>query len=256
MRTGLLRLASFVLVMASLALGTAALGQNEHPVTGANGTAPPITINSCGPIINNNNNSTTSIAGIPIPASTSSGIQIEFVNESNKTATLVNFAVHSAGDHFVIRDVGTFSPGVSITHQFKNGQGQAFVLPAFISPNVTCHVTSVKFADGSVWEQGEPPTTSQPVVEQPASTKPALNVSPAQLTMAKSEESQLFLVTSSANVAAFKETDNCGKIATILVAVTADSSATYQVKPMATGSCSARVTDDQGNGVTIPIVIQ
>ncbi len=254
MRTGLLRVACAVLALVMLALSPKVLAQTQNPVTGANGAAPPITINSCGPILNNN--SSTTIAGIPIPASTSNGIEIEFVNESTKTATLINFAVHSSGDHFVIRDVGTFSPGVSIKHQFKNGQGQAFVLPAFISPNVTCHVTSAKFSDGSLWEQGEPPTTTQPVVEKPSPGNPALSVSPTQLTIGREEESQLFLVTSTAKVAAFKESDNCGKIANILVAVTADSSATYQVKPLAAGSCSARVADDQGNAVTVPIVIQ
>jgi len=37
------------------------------------------------------------------------------VNESNKTANLVNFDVDSNRDHFVIRDIGMFSPGVAAT---------------------------------------------------------------------------------------------------------------------------------------------
>ena len=242
----------FACALGLFGLPGAAAGQPNNPVVTPSNGAPPVTINSCGPIINRNQ--TTNIAGIPIPVSTSSGIAIEFVNESAQTATLVNFAVHSAGDHFVIRDVGKFSPGVSIRHEFRNGQGQAFVLPAFIAPNVTCHITSVKFADGSVWEKGEP-TASQPVIAPPSSVS-TLSANPAQLNISSSAESQLFLVSSAAKVATFRETDNCGKIATILVAATGDASATYSVKPLATGTCSARVSDEGGNAVTVPIVIQ
>jgi len=97
----------------SIALGDAG---TAAPATSA---SPPVTINSCGPIINDKN-ATTNVLGVPVPASMSSGIQIEFVNTANLPATLVNFAVDSAGDHFVIRDVGTFSPGVSIKHQYRS----------------------------------------------------------------------------------------------------------------------------------------
>ncbi|HLW37878.1 MAG TPA: hypothetical protein VKR99_05565, partial [Candidatus Eremiobacteraceae bacterium] len=81
----------------------AALGDSSTPTASS---PAPVTINSCGPIIDKS--ATTNVAGIPIPASTSSGIAIEFVNESSQPVTLVNFQVQSAGDQFVIRDVGTF----------------------------------------------------------------------------------------------------------------------------------------------------
>src|SRR6516164_7436844 len=68
----------------------------------AAGSVSPVTINSCGPLINKNQ--TQNVLGLQIPVSTSEGIAIEFVNESKKTATLVNFAVDSAGENFVIRD--------------------------------------------------------------------------------------------------------------------------------------------------------
>src|ERR1700736_1120382 len=116
-------------------------------------SVPPVTINSCGPIIDKNQKQT--IFGLAIPVSTSSGIAIEFVNESKQTATLVNFAVDSSGNNFVIRDVGKFSPGISIKHEYRNGQGQSFLLPAFIAPNVKCHVASVEFADGTIWRKGQ-----------------------------------------------------------------------------------------------------
>jgi hypothetical protein len=247
------------LICVSLILSAAprAVLGDAAPVAPPAGGEPPVTINSCGPIINKNSSQTSTIAGIPvpIPASSSSGIAIEFVNESNQTATLVNFAVDSAGDNFVIRDVGTFTPGVSIKHQYRNGAGQAFILPAFISPNVTCHVASVEFADGSVWRRGQPAAPA-PTVAPAAASSAALNATPARLNMEGASDSQLFLVSSSARVAAFKETDDCGKVATIFVAATGDSSATYSVKPIAAGTCTARVTDEAGNAVTVPIVIQ
>ena len=103
------------------------------------------------------NSPAPSIAGIPL-TSTSSGIQIEFTNESQTTADLVNFGVDSSGQHFVIRDVGTFSPCVSIKHKYRNGEGQAFVLPGLIAPRVNCSVVSVRFVDGTVWRKGRPVT--------------------------------------------------------------------------------------------------
>jgi hypothetical protein len=227
------------------------------PVAPPTGGAPPVTINSCGPILNKNASQSTTIAGIPIPipASSSSGIAIEFVNESTQAATLVNFDVDSAGDQFVIRDVGSFAPGVSIKHQYRNGAGQAFILPAFISPNVTCHVASVKFADGSVWHRGQP-AAPQATVAPAAASAATLSATPSRLNLQSEAESQLFLVSSSAQVAAFKETDDCGKIASIFVAATGDSSATYSVKPIAAGTCTAHVSDEAGDAVAVPIVIQ
>ncbi len=65
----------------------------------------PIAINACSPMMNNNN--TQTLFGVPV-ASTSTGIQIQFTNESSKSANLINFSVRSNGDSFVIRDVGTF----------------------------------------------------------------------------------------------------------------------------------------------------
>jgi hypothetical protein len=64
------------------------------------------------------------------------------------------------------------------------------------------------------------------------------------------------LVSSGERVAAFKETDNCSGIASIFVAATADASATYSVKPIAAGTCTATVTDEDGHAVSVPIVIR
>jgi hypothetical protein len=215
-----------------------------------------VTINSCGPIIDKNQKQT--IFGVAVPVSTSSGIAIEFVNETKQVATLVNFAVDSAGSHFVIRDVGKFSPGISIKHEYRNGQGQSFVLPAFIAPNVKCHVASVEFADGTVWRKGQAATTAttQPVTTTPGQTSGTLTATPTTVSIDKVADTALFLVSSTERVAAFKETDDCAKVASIFVAAVADNSATYSVKPLAAGTCTAHIADEDGHGISIPIVVR
>lgn len=225
---------------------------DSAPAVPPAGGASPITINSCGPIINDKN-ATTNIFGVPVPASMSSGIQIEFVNSASVAATLVNFAVDSAGDHFVIRDVGTFSPGVSIKHQFRNGSGQAFVLPAFIAPNVTCRVDSAQFSDGSVWRPGQSAAAAA-AAGAPAHT--SLQVSPARVSVDMASDFELFLVQSNDHVTSFKEIDNCANIATLSLAISGDSTATFRVKPLAPGTCTAHVIDENGNSVAVPITVQ
>ena len=211
--------------------------------------AAPVTVNSCGPVLNKAQN----LSLTDILASQSAGIAIEFVNDSTKTADLINFAVDSNGTQFVIRDVGTFSPNVSIKHTYRNGAGQAFILPAFIAPNVACTVSSVKFADGSIWRKGDATAGS---AMAPATARAVLAANPTQLEIDRATESELFLVSSSKRVTAFRESDDCSGIATISVAATGQSSATYSVKPLAAGSCTARATDEAGSTIAIPILVR
>ena len=222
------------------------------PEAGSAQPVPPVTINSCGPKLQQDQNGPT-FMGIPI-ASKSDGIAIEFVNTSNQVATVVNFAVDSNGSRFVIRDVGTFSPGISIKHSYRNGTGQGFVLPAFIAPRVDCHVASVKFADGSIWRPGQP-------VAPP--TPPAGNAAPGTLTFLPSQVviepgsvSAVFLVQADQHLAVFKETDTCAGIASVFVASTADTAVTYTVRPIAPGTCTATITDEGGDSAQVPIVVR
>ena len=220
----------------------------------ANTSVPPVTINSCGPIIEKNG--TTNVAGLQLPASTSEGIAIEFVNETTEPVNLVNFNVESAGEQFVIRDVGTFSPGVSIKHKYRNGAGQAFVLPQFISPKVHCTVASVRFADGSLWRRGQVTTAANAsATAAPGSVISILSADPAQLTLESGANAELLLVSSRAKLTAFKETDDCANVASVFVAATGDAQATYSVKPIAPGSCTVHVADESGNTIAIPLVV-
>lgn len=207
----------------------------------------PVAINSCGPMLNNNSSQT--LFGVPV-TSTSSGIRIQFTNESSKTANLINFSVDSNGDSFVIRDLGTFSSGVEITHRYTNGSGQAYLLPQFVAPKITCRVQSVGFTDGSVWRRGEASPSSQP----PQVLNP-LSVTPASVAMDRNSEAHLFMASSTAKIAAFSETDTCGGIASVSLSASGEDAATYVVKPLASGTCSAMIRDQSGNSVMVPITV-
>lgn len=225
------------------------------PLMGAAPTAEnsnhPVQINSCGPMLGNG---TQSLFGIPV-ASTSNGIQIQFTNESEKTANLINFAVDSNGRSFVIRDVGTFSPGIEITHRYRNGSGQAFLLPEFVSPKIKCHVDSVRFADGTVWRRGD--KHAKATAASATGSPEKLTVSPSgPLNIAVNGEARLFLVQSTGAIAAFSERDACAGIAKVSLAAAGENSATYSVQPVAHGSCTANITEESGATVTVPINVQ
>jgi len=213
-------------------------------------SAPPITINSCAPVVDQSSSGPT-VAGIALTSS-SSGIRIQFTNESPKTADLINFAVDSNGNEFVIRDVGTFSPGVSIDHKYRNGAGQAFVLPAFIAPSIKCAIASIRFTDGSIWKKGQSDGQSGAGTTRAAK----LSANPARVSLERSTDSELFLVSSSEPVSAFRETDDCANVAAIYVSATGQSTATYSVRPVAAGSCTARITDEAGDVLFVPITVK
>lgn len=206
--------------------------------------ASPVTINLCQPIINNNQLSTPSASNVNSwLAAQSSGMQIQFTNESNKVADLINFDVRSNGVQFVIRDVGTFSPGVTIDHRFRNSQGQAFVLPAFIPPNVKCHVASVRFTDGTVWPAKNVASAS------------TLRANPTSISMSLDMDSSLVMISTTGTVGGFTETNNCDGIAAIAVATTGQQAAVYNIRPLGKGACTLHVSDE-GRTVDVPINVQ
>lgn len=78
------------------------------------------------------------------------GIGISYVNTSHRTADRVAFLVNYRGDVQHIVDLGTFSPGATITHSFGNFSGDAFIGSR---PN-SCIVRAVRFTDGTAWHSG------------------------------------------------------------------------------------------------------
>jgi hypothetical protein len=239
------------LLLVSLAFPISARAQNPLNLSTSSAQSP-VSINSCTPIIATpppTSPTPNPFAQLLTPR-TSYGMRIQFTNESNKVADLVNFEVKSNGVQFIIRDVGTFSPGTEIDHKYRNGAGQAFVLPAFIPPDVTCRVLSVRFVDRTVW----------PAVVAAAETSnesdATLSATPATLAIPHDADSELLMISSSARVAGFNETDDCRGIAGISVSATAQRSAVYTVKPIAPGTCSVRITDEAGRRLTVPITVK
>lgn len=88
------------------------------------------------------------------------GVRIEYTNESNTTANLIAFLVKSGEHSVIIRDEGTFSPGVEIIHKFRKQTGAAIFSPLFSHPKVTCRAEEVHFVDGTTWRYGEVPAKS------------------------------------------------------------------------------------------------
>lgn len=224
----------------------------------AQGSESPVTINACSTYIQPNPVQTNAptFMGVPIAALTSksAGMRISFVNNSKQIAKLVNFEIDSNGNEFIVRDAGTFSPGVLIDHSFKNGAGQNFILPAFISPKLKCRVASVEFADGSMWRHGQPPNVV-PVAIPPAPPG-RLSIVPPSVVLENQSESALFMVQTSSRIAGLKQTDNCAGIASVFVGASADRATSYYVKPIAAGKCAAHVIDENGATASIPIEVR
>jgi len=93
---------------------------------------------------------------------TTGALMIKFTNESDREIILARFAVDIAGKDVSIRDVGKFSPGITVDHKFKDYAGNIqFVFSR--QPQPTCAVTFVKYADGTIWGQAvEPAPESMP----------------------------------------------------------------------------------------------
>lgn len=85
------------------------------------------------------------------------GIAVQYTNHGPAVADRVEFQVGYRGDVQDIVDVGTFSPGVSIDHQFANFSGLAYLGNR---PN-HCRVIAVRYTGGATWRrQGHLPTTT------------------------------------------------------------------------------------------------
>jgi len=78
-------------------------------------------------------------------------LEIQFTNEGAVAADLIRFRVKwSEDDTAYIRDQGKFSPGVTVTHKFKQSRGQ-LTSPLFSKPHIRCAIETVHFVDGTVW---------------------------------------------------------------------------------------------------------
>jgi hypothetical protein len=111
-------------------------------------------------------------------------LKIKFTNEGDKTISTVRFRVNMDAQTLSVRDVGKFSPNVTVDHGFKDLAGSvSFVFSR--QPQPKCHVTFVKYADGSVWGLPDDPDPNQPsgtaVLETPPPATPKPSAEPVLL---------------------------------------------------------------------------
>jgi hypothetical protein len=82
---------------------------------------------------------------------TAGGTQIDYVNTTKKTATMVTFAVgyRNAQSNFLrkVTDTGTFTPGTPVAHRFDLYNDVTYAGKQVHG----CSAVAVKFSDGSKW---------------------------------------------------------------------------------------------------------
>ena len=100
-------------------------------------SAPPIELASCEvskpvAVWSNNDDPTTTVAG-PF------ALHVRFSDIATEPISLVTFTLD---DGSTINDVGTFSPGVAINHNFRLASTAA----------ASCVASAVTFANGATWD--------------------------------------------------------------------------------------------------------
>jgi|GEM_PF-1561934 len=208
------------------------------PLSAAPGT--PVALNSCSLMYS----STDSIASQIV------GLDAQFTNESSKTATVVNIATSINGQNSVIRDVGSFAPGIEIHHRYKAGGGQ-FALPSvlqqlFGKPAVQCTIASVRFEDGSMW----PSAAGQPA----AAATGAILTQPTALQLhgTGAAHARLALATSAVQVSS---NSDCGGVASVTVVASTAADLALEITPLGAGTCTIALRDASGNTATIPVSV-
>jgi hypothetical protein len=80
------------------------------------------------------------------------GVRIAFRDQLPARATEVTFRVGYPGNVTTIRDVGTFSTGTQVVHQYSSAFNESDFAG---SRPTTCEVVAARFADGSAWTSPE-----------------------------------------------------------------------------------------------------
>lgn len=236
---GAVLLSAMFLALPCAAIADPVLGV---PVTPTTNQGPPIVINECRLMTSGNQLVTTS-----------SGIQIQFTNETTKTAQLINFQVNDVYQNAVIRDVGTFSPGITVIHKYKIGAGETHS-PLFDAPNLRCSVSSIKFDDGSVWHSDQPPlSVSSP---SPVSINGGFLVYPNRLFFNSTDpQHDLFFIAQGNVAGSIAQSNSCGKIAQVSGIAYSTYASVFRVKPAQQGSCTITLRDKTNRTVVLNVLI-
>lgn len=215
------------------------------PVTPTGALGPPVEVDECQLLYSGND-----VAG------ESAGVAMKFTNDSKLTADLINFHVAAGDESGNIRDVGTFSPGIEITHHYKEGSGHMMFAPLLSHVHLDCSVASVHFTNGAVWQASAvPAATPTPVAVVPS--RPALVSAPTILTfdgMGK-EFDQFLSVYSAAGLRSFHQSGTCAGIVRVRTVDTGSHSAALRVSPMSRGRCTITIADAASHSLEIPVVV-
>src|SRR5579871_3818429 len=89
---------------------------------------PPVQIEDCQ----------AGTKGDPLLTQSDGTFKISFTNESNVAADIVRFRVQYGNEDLAIRDVGEFSPGVTINHGFKDRGSNVVSSPLLAPAKLNC----------------------------------------------------------------------------------------------------------------------
>jgi hypothetical protein len=121
----------------AIAIAAAVISSASAPVLAA--STNPISISQCF------------VSQPKLLSKTAGGTQIDYTNTSNKTATMVTFAVgyRNAQSNFLrkVTDSGTFTPGTPVAHHFDLYNDVTYSGKQVHG----CNAVAVKFADGTKW---------------------------------------------------------------------------------------------------------
>ena len=215
------------------------------PVTPTGALGPPVEIDECKLLYSGND-----VAG------ESAGVAIKFTNDSKLTADLINFRVAAGDESGMIRDVGTFTPGIEISHQYKEGSGHMMFAPLLSHVHLDCAVASVHFTDGTVWQASAVPA---PAPSPSAAPPTAAFVSaPAALTFDGTgrEFDRFVSVYSASGLRSFHQSGTCAGIVRVRTVDTGSKSAALRVSPLSRGQCTITLSDAANHTVEIPVAVE
>jgi hypothetical protein len=224
-----------------LVVGLCARGSADPVMAPNNPFASPVNVNACDLEYSDEHH----------VASRISAVAIQFTNESARVSDLINFRVTINGQTSLIRDVGTFTPGIEITHKFKAGTDQ-FTLPVLLQqfsgrPPVTCRIESIHFADNTTW---------QPGTANGSATGGALTSLPTRLAFDGPKTGARLLYVTSLAPTTYSNRGNSDGIAHLGLVAVSPRDAVYRIAPLGSGFCAATIVDANGNAAMIPIVVK
>lgn len=229
------------LIVPRVAVADPSLGIKVAPTTN---DGPPVEINECAVLYR---------GGWLVGQA--AGVKIEFTNDTDKKADVINFGVSDGGSHGGnIRDVGSFAPGIEVRHKYRAGDGMMMFSPLFSHPHISCSVVSVHFEDGTVWRAGQSISAPQTSVD---STAASLTAAPSQLAFDSvgSRSAQLLTLTA-VKATTFTQTNNCSAIANVVEVSHDDAQVVYNVVPTADGLCGIIVRDATGAQAMVIVKVQ